>query len=94
MEVVLIWFVFAVVVAILAGKRGRSGFLWFLFSIFLSPLIAGLLVLVLPDLSIQAQVVFAEAPRPDTHMRCPECKELVRRDALKCKHCGTKLSPQ
>lgn len=31
---------------------------------------------------------------PDTHVRCPDCRELVRRDAKKCKHCGTGLIPQ
>jgi hypothetical protein len=35
-----------------------------------------------------------DAPRPETHVRCPECRELVRRDARKCKHCGTGLTPQ
>jgi len=31
---------------------------------------------------------------PETHVRCPDCRELVRRDAKKCKHCGTQLTPQ
>lgn len=30
---------------------------------------------------------------PDTHVRCPECKELVRMDARICKHCHAKLVP-
>jgi hypothetical protein len=32
-----------------------------------------------------------EAPSPLTHVRCPDCRELVRADAVKCKHCGTAL---
>lgn len=31
---------------------------------------------------------------PQTHVRCPDCRELVRKDARKCKHCGTHLIPQ
>lgn len=31
---------------------------------------------------------------PDTHVRCPDCRELVRKDARKCRHCGTALIPQ
>ena len=31
---------------------------------------------------------------PETHVRCPDCRELVLRDARKCKHCGTALIPQ
>ena len=28
------------------------------------------------------------------HVRCPECRELVRADARKCKHCGAALDPE
>lgn len=31
---------------------------------------------------------------PETHVRCPDCRELVRKDARKCRHCGTGLVPQ
>ena len=36
----------------------------------------------------------SDAPNPDTHVRCPDCRELVRMDASKCRHCGTALVPQ
>lgn len=29
-----------------------------------------------------------------THIKCPDCKELVLKDARKCKHCGCTLDPQ
>lgn len=35
-----------------------------------------------------------EAPDDRTHHRCPECRELIRKDASKCKHCGCTLIPQ
>jgi TM2 domain-containing membrane protein YozV len=31
---------------------------------------------------------------PETHVKCPDCRELVRRDARRCKHCGCALTPQ
>lgn len=34
-----------------------------------------------------------ETPHPSTHVRCPDCRELVRADAKKCKHCGIALVP-
>lgn len=34
------------------------------------------------------------APTPETHVRCPDCAELVRREARVCKHCHCKLIPQ
>jgi len=29
-----------------------------------------------------------------THIKCPECAELVKREAKVCKHCGCRLVPQ
>ena len=34
------------------------------------------------------------AVSPDTHVKCPDCRELVLKDARKCKHCGCTLTPQ
>ena len=31
---------------------------------------------------------------PETHVKCPDCRELVLIDAKVCKHCGCKLIPQ
>jgi len=31
---------------------------------------------------------------PNTHVKCPDCRELVQNDAKKCKHCGCNLTPQ
>ena len=33
-------------------------------------------------------------PSPDTHVKCPDCRELVKKDARKCKHCNCSLVPQ
>lgn len=35
----------------------------------------------------------AALPRPGTHVRCPDCAELVLRQARICKHCGCRLRP-
>ncbi len=32
--------------------------------------------------------------QPYTHVKCPDCRELVLHDARKCKHCGCGLIPQ
>ena len=32
-------------------------------------------------------------PTPETHVKCPDCRELVLREARVCKHCGCKLVP-
>jgi hypothetical protein len=35
-----------------------------------------------------------DSPTPETHIKCPDCRELILRDARVCKHCGCKLIPQ
>ena len=35
----------------------------------------------------------ADEATPETHAQCPDCAELVRREARVCKHCGYKLNP-
>ncbi len=88
MEFFFFWLIFAIVVAIIAGSRGRSGFGWFLLAMVISPLLAVLLVALLPSLKAAP-----DAPTPETHVKCPDCAELVLKDARKCKHCGSALVP-
>ena len=88
-EGIVFWLLFALVVAIIASNRGRSGFLWFLLSVVISPLLALILVLVLPNHAYGVQV-----PSQDTHKKCPDCAELVLQEAKVCKHCGAKFYPK
>jgi hypothetical protein len=65
--------------------------------------IAVLFGMVLLVVTIPAHLIYAavkskarpagDAPSPLTHVRCPDCKELVLAEAVKCKHCGTALIP-
>lgn len=96
MEIVFFWFMLAFVVGVAASRKGRSGFGWFLLAAVISPLIAGLLVLLASDRREPGppKDELGNAITPETHVKCPDCRELVRRDARKCKHCGTALVPQ
>jgi hypothetical protein len=97
MELFLFWFALAVVVGIAASSRGRSGFGWFLLAVVISPLIAGILVLVLASRA-------AQTPRPVTIVqtppaassatkRCPECAEIVQAEARICRFCRHEFYP-
>jgi hypothetical protein len=48
--VAVCWFALAIVVGVAAGGRGRSGVGWFALALILSPLIAGLLLLIPTDM--------------------------------------------
>ena len=88
MEYVFLWLALSFVVAIYAARRGRSGSGWFILSVLISPLLAGLLCVALGPAKED------HGPTPETHVKCPDCRELVLRDARRCKHCGCALIPQ
>jgi hypothetical protein len=88
MEYGFLWFGLSIVVAVYAARRGRSGSGWFILSVLISPLLAGLLCLAVGPKKDN------DRPNPDTHVKCPDCRELVLRDARRCKHCGCTLIPQ
>lgn len=79
------------------GQIGR-GILWF-FAVLI-----GYVALIVPGiiLHIWCMVNAATSGRNQlmpvgvsaaTHVKCPECREPVFRDAIKCKHCGATLIP-
>ena len=85
----LFWIVFAMIVAVIAINRGRNGGVWVLLSIVISPVLSLILLLALKNMRENEN-----SPNPNTHVKCPDCKELVFKEAVVCKHCGCKLIPQ
>ncbi len=79
------------------GSYGCGAFLG---ALLLCVVIIGILIfvymlLVKPDGTLTVTYsLSADAATPDTHLRCPDCAELVLKAARVCKHCGCKLVPQ
>lgn len=71
-----------------------AGFIYLIFFWTFIPAIIGffeaILLFAMSDEKFQASV----AGGADTHVKCPDCRELVLKDARVCKHCGCKLIPQ
>ena len=76
-----------------------NGLLW------LVVVVAGYIMLIVPGVILHILCILGavsgkntapdpNAPNPDTHVKCPDCRELVLKDARKCKHCGCALAPQ
>lgn len=89
MEIALsmFWLSAAVACAIVASIKGRSVLGWFLLGVPLG-VIALLIVL-----SLSSLIVDPNAPTEQTHVKCPFCAEYIRREAIKCKHCGEEVKP-
>ncbi len=80
---VLFWFVFAFAPAILASRKGRSAVGWFLLALLISPVLTLIFVAVLPDLNQQKDLA--------GRVPCPFCKELIKREAVRCPHCRSDI---
>lgn len=89
MDVFILWLIFSIVVAVGASSRGRSGLTWFFVAMIISPLLAVILLFLMPVIQVRPA-----GPTPDTHVKCPDCAELVLKEARVCKHCGCRLVPQ
>ncbi|RBP83946.1 zinc ribbon domain-containing protein [Marinomonas rhizomae] len=89
MFVVILWIAFAILVGLLASTKGRSGFLFFLLALVLSPVIGLIIALVVPK---NNEIVESKAIETGGMRKCPNCAELVKSEAKICKHCQSDLN--
>lgn len=94
--VVFILLLMSIVVGFVGASRGRNGIIWFSLSMVISPLLAVVLVFLLPNRIRGEPPQHEDTPPPIlmTHVHCPDCLELVPLEAQECTHCGGTLSPQ
>jgi uncharacterized membrane protein YeaQ/YmgE (transglycosylase-associated protein family) len=95
---IILWLFCGFACAGIANSKDRGILRWFFLG-----LLGGLLSLFIiallssrKDLRTATAIAIAngEIASPETHVRCPDCQELVRKEARKCKHCGSALAPQ
>lgn len=82
------WIALSLLVWFLALGRGRSGFGWCLLALAISPLLAGILLLVLTPVSSRVE---ADKIASGELRRCPMCAELIQPEAVKCRYCGSSV---
>jgi DNA-directed RNA polymerase subunit RPC12/RpoP len=49
---------------------------------------------IIPTGSPEAIKIIEQREQEDSLVKCPQCRELILPDAIKCKHCGSLLTPQ
>jgi len=83
--IIVVWVFYSFIAAYVADARGHNPLLIFVISIFFSP-IAGLVVcLGKPINQLRLDMKGVESGRLK---ECHYCKEYIKSDAIKCKHCN------
>lgn len=88
-SIFLFWIIGSIVAAAIAIEKGRSGFGFFLIAVILSPLFGIICAFAAgknTDYLEQQQI------NNGSMRRCGSCDEIVRVEAIKCRHCGSELA--
>lgn len=87
MEYAIVWLLFGIVCGVIAETRGLGPVKWFVIGLLIGPF-GIVLVLVLPPNEKKLEEAALEGGK---FARCPYCAELIRHDAIVCKHCGREV---
>ena len=85
--IVFFAFVFGVVCSIISGFKRRSSLLFFVVGLLLGP-IGVIICLVIPK---NEEKIEKEKVKYGSHKKCPKCAEIVKQEAVICKHCGSEF---
>lgn len=93
--ILIFYIVMCILAVVMASNKGRSKFGWFLAVFFLTPFVL-LILLALPSKKVPASITVQQVPRSEPtpaerlisdEKKCPDCAEMVKKDAKVCKHC-------
>ena len=82
---IISWLVLAVAVGYVADQRGRSAVGWVVLSLLVSPIIAGVMLLLVP----RNLAVLEERQLADGGNQCPMCVDVIRGVTTRCTLCGS-----
>jgi uncharacterized membrane protein YcfT len=84
------WFLLAALIGYWASSKGRSGLLFFIASLILTPLVAAFAVVLMPAdrVAVERRLLRGGAMK-----KCANCAELIKSEAQVCRFCGNSFLP-
>lgn len=86
MGLIILWVIMALIVAIIAGSKGRSGFAWFLYGFLIWPI-----ALVHALVASSTPKAGEKRAAAEGRKKCPFCAEMIKAEAKVCPHCQRDL---
>ena len=90
MEFILISIVIGLIPALIAQSKGRSFFAWWIYGALLFIIALVHSIVIKKDLRQEEAIEIASGD----YKKCPFCAELIKLEAVQCKHCGSDLVKQ
>lgn len=86
MELIIICAILGCIPAIIASNKGRSFFAWWIYGalLFIFALIHSLCIK-------KDHKAIERSQRSEGLVKCPFCAEMIKPEAIKCKHCGSDI---
>ncbi len=85
----LVWVLCGIAGAMIASQKGRSAGGWAVLCFLLGPLgVILALVASRDEAGLEAQALESGDSR-----KCPQCAEIIKSEATKCRYCGSELEP-
>lgn len=87
MGLIVFWLIMAGIVALIASSKGKDAAGWFFYGLLIWPIALVHILVSSPN----DKIVEASALARGQMKKCPQCAELIKKEARKCRYCSSEV---